>query len=503
MAADGIQVLAGASIGSVRHADGRFTVSLTDAGGTALELGSDRLLVAAGRRPNISDVGLDAVGLDPQARSVDTDARMRAGDKLWAIGDITGKGAFTHMSMYQASVALADITGRRDDAREAEYHAVPRVTFTDPEVGAVGLTEQQARDAGLDVARRPGPAGRVDPRLDHRARRRGPHQARRGPRGRPPRRRHVGRADGRRGALDARHRRARPRPHRHPGPDAVRLPDLPPRRRDGAGRPAGVAVDAAGRVRAAMATQPRERFLPASERRRASYDGPLDIGHGQTNSQPRTVRAMLELLDVRPGQRVLDVGSGSGWTTALLAELVGPTGSVLGLERVPDLVLTGARERRGGPDAVGSGPRVRRRGARGARGGAVRPGPGVGHGDPAARWSWSPSWGRHGILVVPVAGRMLRVVRDDTAPDGPAGQRARPLPLRARSSPTEPAASLGPGVSRCSGRRAARGTSRRPPCACSFRLGVSSPSSTVRSWSRMVNFLIVSQRLRPALSWSM
>ena len=90
-----------------------------------------------------------------------------------------------------------------------------------------------------------------------------------------------------------------------------------------------------------MATQPRQRFLPRSERRRASYDGPLDIGHGQTNSQPRTVRAMLELLDVRPGQRVLDVGSGSGWTTALLAVLVGPTGSVLGLERVPDLVLTG------------------------------------------------------------------------------------------------------------------------------------------------------------------
>ena len=151
MAADGIQVLAGARIGAVRHADGRFTVSLTDAGGTALDLGADRLLVAAGRRPNISDLGLETVGLDPQARSVDTDPRMRAGDKLWAIGDITGKGAFTHMSMYEANLALADITGR-DDAPEAEYHAVPRVTFTDPEVGAVGLTEQQARDAGLDVA---------------------------------------------------------------------------------------------------------------------------------------------------------------------------------------------------------------------------------------------------------------------------------------------------------------------------------------------------------------
>ncbi len=153
MAADGIRVIAGARIGSVHHADGRFTVSLTDAGGTAVELGSDRLLVAAGRRPNIADVGLETVGLDPLARAVDTDPQMRAGDRLWAIGDITGKGAFTHMSMYQAAVALADITRRSGvDARSAEYHAVPRVTFTDPEVGSVGLTEQQARDAGVDVA---------------------------------------------------------------------------------------------------------------------------------------------------------------------------------------------------------------------------------------------------------------------------------------------------------------------------------------------------------------
>jgi pyruvate/2-oxoglutarate dehydrogenase complex dihydrolipoamide dehydrogenase (E3) component len=152
MAADGIQVLAGATIGSVHHADGRFTVSLTDAGGTPLDLASDRLLVAAGRRPNLADVGLDTVGLDPAGRSVDTDPHLRAGEKLWAIGDITGKGAFTHMSMYQANVALADITGRDDGGPvEAEYHAVPRVTFTDPEVGSVGLSEKQARDAGLDV----------------------------------------------------------------------------------------------------------------------------------------------------------------------------------------------------------------------------------------------------------------------------------------------------------------------------------------------------------------
>ncbi len=97
-----------------------------------------------------------------------------------------------------------------------------------------------------------------------------------------------------------------------------------------------------GALDAAFAAQPRERFLPPSRRGEAARDGPVDIGAGQTNSQPRTVRAMLELLDVRPGQRILDVGSGSGWSTALLAELVGPGGSVLGVERVPELVVFGA-----------------------------------------------------------------------------------------------------------------------------------------------------------------
>ena len=68
---------------------------------------ADQLLVAAGRRPNLADIGLETVGLDPDARSVEIDERMRAGERLWAIGDITGKGAFTHVSMYQAAVAVA------------------------------------------------------------------------------------------------------------------------------------------------------------------------------------------------------------------------------------------------------------------------------------------------------------------------------------------------------------------------------------------------------------
>lgn len=95
-------------------------------------------------------------------------------------------------------------------------------------------------------------------------------------------------------------------------------------------------------VSAAFAAHPRTGFLPRRHRRRASFDGPLEIGQGQTNSQPRTVEAMLRLLEVRPGDRVLDVGSGSGWTTALLAHLTGPAGSVRGVELEPTLVEFGS-----------------------------------------------------------------------------------------------------------------------------------------------------------------
>lgn len=88
---------------------------------------------------------------------------------------------------------------------------------------------------------------------------------------------------------------------------------------------------------------PRADFLPESARRRADVDAPLPIGHGQTNSQPSTVARMLELLDVRPGHRVLDVGCGSGWTTALLARLAGSDGEVHAVERIPELVATARR----------------------------------------------------------------------------------------------------------------------------------------------------------------
>lgn len=95
------------------------------------------------------------------------------------------------------------------------------------------------------------------------------------------------------------------------------------------------------RLEKAFAAVKREDFLPPDRRASADYDGPIPIGYGQTNSQPLTVRRMLEWLDVQPGEKVLDVGAGSGWTSALLGHLVGQKGRVITTEIVPELVTFG------------------------------------------------------------------------------------------------------------------------------------------------------------------
>ena len=142
---EGIGVHTGQHVTGVRHNGAGFTVT-TDGGG---ELAGDALLVATGRRTDLAAIGTGAVGIDESLRAIPVDDHLRAAPGVWALGDITGKGAFTHMSIYQARIVVADLLG--EPSFPAQYHAVPRVTFTDPEVGAVGLTEAQAREQGLDV----------------------------------------------------------------------------------------------------------------------------------------------------------------------------------------------------------------------------------------------------------------------------------------------------------------------------------------------------------------
>jgi len=143
---DGITVRTGRPAARAGYSAGTgFTVTLD--GGE--EFTAAAMLVATGRRTDLAEVGAGVVGIDESLKAIPVDEHMRAAPGVWALGDVTGKGGFTHISMYQADIVISDILG--DGDRRAEYHAVPRVTFTDPEIGAVGLTEQQARDQGLDV----------------------------------------------------------------------------------------------------------------------------------------------------------------------------------------------------------------------------------------------------------------------------------------------------------------------------------------------------------------
>ena len=110
---------------------------------------ADRLLVATGRRADLRALGVGSIGLDEEARLIAVDDHLRASQGVWAVGDVTGVGAFTHVALYQAAIAAADILGRNPGP--ADYRALPRVTFTDPEVASVGITEVEATRRGLRV----------------------------------------------------------------------------------------------------------------------------------------------------------------------------------------------------------------------------------------------------------------------------------------------------------------------------------------------------------------
>ena len=142
---EGITVRTSVKIVAVRHDGHGFVISLESGEPVVAE----KLLVAAGRRPDLRTLKAASIGVDEDAQAIPVDDHMRVTDGVWAVGDVTGKGAFTHTSMYQAAIALDDILGRPVTA--ADYRAVPRVTFTDPEIGSVGLGEAAARDKGIDV----------------------------------------------------------------------------------------------------------------------------------------------------------------------------------------------------------------------------------------------------------------------------------------------------------------------------------------------------------------
>lgn len=151
--AAGVDVRTGVELTGASRAGGTVTLEL--AGGERLT--GDELLVAAGRRPNTDDLGLEAVGIEPDdGGHLTTDARLRVGGRPWllALGDVNGRALLTHVAKRQARVAAASLLGDEDAALapgELEGARSPRVTFTEPQVAAVGLTLAAAREAGIDA----------------------------------------------------------------------------------------------------------------------------------------------------------------------------------------------------------------------------------------------------------------------------------------------------------------------------------------------------------------
>ena len=131
---DGIEIHVGVHASAARRDGDDYVLELED----GRELRGERLLVATGRRPRVEGIGLETVGVEADPRGIPVDDHLRAGERLWAIGDVTGVWPLTHVGEYEGDVVAANILG---EPRPANYEAVPRVTYTDPEAGAVGAVE--------------------------------------------------------------------------------------------------------------------------------------------------------------------------------------------------------------------------------------------------------------------------------------------------------------------------------------------------------------------------
>lgn len=143
--ADGVELRLGRHATAVTLDGERRTVELDS--GESVQ--AERVIVATGRRPRAQGLGLEALGVELGDRGeIPVDGRCRVGDGIWAIGDVTGVSLFTHVGKYQARIACADIAGQ---PARADYRAVPRVVFSDPELAAVGLTAEQAAERGIQV----------------------------------------------------------------------------------------------------------------------------------------------------------------------------------------------------------------------------------------------------------------------------------------------------------------------------------------------------------------
>jgi pyruvate/2-oxoglutarate dehydrogenase complex dihydrolipoamide dehydrogenase (E3) component len=128
---EGIELVLSANATAARQDGDDYVIEIDD----GRELRGDRLLVATGRRPRVRELGLETVGVEPDAHGVPVDAHLRAGEHLWAIGDVVGIWPLTHVGKYQGEVVAANILG---ESRKADYEAVPRVVYTDPQAAAVG-----------------------------------------------------------------------------------------------------------------------------------------------------------------------------------------------------------------------------------------------------------------------------------------------------------------------------------------------------------------------------
>ena len=132
--ADGVELFLGVHATAARRDGADYLLGLDN----GRELRGDRVLVATGRRPRVDGLGLETVGVTADKHGLPVDARLRAGERLWAIGDVTGVRLLTHVGKYQGEVVAANLLG---EPREANYQAIPDVVYTDPQAASVGAFE--------------------------------------------------------------------------------------------------------------------------------------------------------------------------------------------------------------------------------------------------------------------------------------------------------------------------------------------------------------------------